>query len=193
MTPDETLDDRYFEDVYNASDDPWNFETSAYEHAKYGRTLAALPRERYARALEVGCSIGVLTRLLAGRADTLLSVDVNDRALGRARERNRDLSHVTLERRRLPEQTPDGPFDLIVLSEVGYYLAAPDLERLLDALTARLTPGGDLLLVHWTPPVPDYPLTGDEVHEAALRRTPAPLTHLHGERHEQYRLDVLRR
>lgn len=191
--PDETLGDRYFEDVYGASDDPWNFETSEYEHAKYARTLAALPRGRYARALEVGCSIGVLTGLLAERADRLLSVDVNDKALARARERNRERANVTFERRRLPDETPDGPFDLIVLSEVGYYLSSSDLERLLDALVERLAPGGDLILVHWTPFVPDYPQTGDQVHEAALRRAPTPLTHLRGERHERYRLDLLRR
>lgn len=191
--PDETLGDRYFEDVYGASDDPWNFETSEYEHAKYARTLAALPRGRYARALEVGCSIGVLTGLLAERVDRLLSVDVNEKALARARERNRGRANVTFARRRLPGETPDGPFDLIVLSEVGYYLGSSDLERLLDALVERLAPGGDLILVHWTPFVPDYPQTGDQVHEAALRRAPAPLTHLHGERHERYRLDLLRR
>ncbi|MPY67344.1 methyltransferase [Deinococcus sp. SDU3-2] len=189
--PDKTLDDGYFEDVYRANADPWNFETSEYEHAKYARTLTALPRERYARALEVGCSIGVLTGLLAGRADALLSVDVSEQALARARERNRGRQGVTFERRRLPEEAPDGPFDLIVLSEVGYYFSTADLEAVLDALTGRLAPGGDLVLVHWTPFVPDYPQTGDAVHEAALRRTPAPLTHRHGERHERYRLDVL--
>ncbi|WP_104992185.1 class I SAM-dependent methyltransferase [Deinococcus sp. NW-56] len=189
--PDETLNDAYFEDVYRANDDPWDFETSAYEHAKYARTLAALPRERYARALEVGCSIGVLTGLLAERVGALLSVDVSEQALARARERNRDRQGVTFERRRLPDETPEGPFDLIVLSEVGYYFSTRDLEAVLDVLTERLTPGGDLILVHWTPFVPDYPQTGDAVHEAALRRTPAPLTHRHGERHERYRLDVL--
>lgn len=189
--PDETLNDAYFEDVYRASDDPWNFETSEYEQAKYARTLAALPRDRYARALEVGCSIGVLTGLLADRADALLSVDVSELALARARERNQNRANVTFERRRLPEGTPDGPFDLIVLSEVGYYFSTRDLEAVLDGLTRRLVPGGDLILVHWTPFVPDYPQTGDAVHEAALRRTPAPLTHRCGERHEHYRLDVL--
>lgn len=189
--PDETLPDAYFEDVYRANADPWNFETSAYEHAKYARTLAALPRERYARALEVGCSIGVLTGLLAERADTLLSVDVNEQALARARERNRDRRNVTFERRRLPAEAPPGPFDLIVLSEVGYYFSTRDLEEVLDVLTGRLAPGGDLILVHWTPFVPDYPQTGDAVHGAALRRTPASLTHRCGERHEHYRLDVL--
>lgn len=189
--PDESLTDAYFEDVYRASPDPWNFETSEYEHAKYARTLAALPRERYARALEVGCSIGVLTGLLSERVGTLLSVDVSERALARARERNRGRENVTFERRRLPDDAPAGPFDLIVLSEVGYYFSTRDLEAVLDRLTAALAPGGDLILVHWTPPVPDYPQTGDAVHEAALRRTPAPLRHRHAERHERYRLDVL--
>jgi SAM-dependent methyltransferase len=191
--PSHTLDDRYFEDVYTANADPWNFEHSPYEQAKYARTIAALPQKHYGRALEVGCSIGVLTGLLADHTDALLSVDVNDLALSRARQRNQNRPNVTFERRRLPEQMPDGPFDLVVLSEVGYYLSAPHFERLLNALVAALAPGGDLILVHWTPVVPDYPQTGDQVHGAALRRTPAPLTHLHGERHEQYRLDVLRR
>lgn len=135
----------------------------------------------------------MLTGLLAERADRLLSVDVSAKALARARERNRERGGVTFERRRLPGETPGGPFDLIVLSEVGYYFSRPDLEEVLDRLTERLAPGGDLILVHWTPFVPDYPQTGDAVHEAALRRTPAPLTHRHGERHEHYRLDVLSR
>ncbi|MDL2345859.1 SAM-dependent methyltransferase [Deinococcus sp. MIMF12] len=191
IPPDESLTDAYFEDVYRASDDPWNFETSEYERAKYARTLAALPRDHYARALEVGCSIGVLTGLLSERAGALLSVDVSERALARARERNRDRANVTFGRRRLPAETPPGPFDLIVLSEVGYYFSTRDLEAVLDRLTAALAPGGDLILVHWTPPVPDYPQTGDAVHGAALRRTPAPLQHRHAERHEHYRLDVL--
>jgi 2-polyprenyl-3-methyl-5-hydroxy-6-metoxy-1,4-benzoquinol methylase len=197
-----TLPDRYFEDVYGASDDPWHFETSAYEAAKYARTLAALPRDHYGRGLEVGCSIGVLTERLAGRVDHLLSVDVNDKALGRARAR---LSagpvgaHVTFARHRLPDDLAQlgGPFDLVVLSEVLYYLSPDDLERALDGLLERLTPGGTVLLVHWTPQVHDYPQTGDAVHAAVLRRVGAGLRHVHAERHgddrEGYRLDVLER
>lgn len=197
-----TLPDRYFEDVYAASDDPWQFETSPYEAAKYARTLAALPRDHYGRALEVGCSIGVLTARLAVRADALLSVDVNEKALGRARARlaaQPEGARVTFARRRLPEDLAalGGPFDLVVLSEVLYYLSPEDLERTLDGLLERLAPGGTLLLVHWTPHVHDYPQTGDAVHEAALRRVGAGLRHVHAERHgdgrQGYRLDVLER
>jgi len=64
----------YFDALYAASPDPWAFETSAYERAKYAATLDALPARRYRRALEVGCSIGVLTRQLADRCDIKISI-----------------------------------------------------------------------------------------------------------------------
>ena len=65
---DTTLPLAHFEDLYRRSADPWGFASSGYEAAKYAATLAALPRDRYARGLEVGCSIGVFTAALAGRS-----------------------------------------------------------------------------------------------------------------------------
>ncbi|MFK7602003.1 class I SAM-dependent DNA methyltransferase [Deinococcus sp. SM5_A1] len=192
-----TLPEDYFEDVYRAREDPWDFASSPYEAAKYARTLAALPLGRYARGLEVGCSIGVLSGLLAARVDRLWAVDLNEQALTRARARNAAHSNIVFERRRLPTDLPDGPFDLIVLSEVLYYLSPEDLETALDEILARLSSGGTLLLVHWTPQVHDYPQTGDAVHAATLARVGHGLQHLHAERHgdgqQGYRLDVFTR
>ena len=101
-----------FDRLYAERPDPWDFETSAYEHAKYDATLAALGDRRYATGLEVGCSIGVLTERLAARCAHLLAVDVAEAALARARER---APEVTFERRELPAEFPAGPFELIVL------------------------------------------------------------------------------
>ncbi|WBA41674.1 class I SAM-dependent DNA methyltransferase [Hymenobacter canadensis] len=190
-----TLPPDYFEAVYRANTDPWNFETSPYEHAKYADTLAALPPERhYASGFEVGCSLGVLTEMLAPRCRHLLSIDVAEAPLVRARQRCAHLPQVEFQRLTLPDDFPtDRRFDLMVLSEVGYYWAMPDLERVATALLSALQPGGHLLLVHWTPPVHDYPLTGDEVHDFFLSQagSGAPLTHVHGHRAAQYRLDLL--
>ncbi len=58
----QTLEPAYFDGIYAASGDPWRFASSAYELSKYALTLEALPRERYSHALEIGCSIGVLTQ-----------------------------------------------------------------------------------------------------------------------------------
>ena len=68
-----------------------------------------------------------------------------------------------------------------------------DLARAADLLIEALNPGGQLLLVHWTPPVHDYPLTGDEVHQFFLEKagTGGLLRHLDSQRHETYQLDLL--
>ena len=95
MASDETLKPTYFDGVYAASADPWHFETSEYERAKYAATLAALPNRRYSRAFEIGCSIGVLTELLAPRCDALLAVDVSNAVLQSARQRLERLNHIS--------------------------------------------------------------------------------------------------
>lgn len=190
-----TLGPGYFDDVYRANADPWNFETSPYEHAKYADTLAALPAPHYARAFEIGCSLGVLTARLAPRCGHLLSVDVSEAALVRARQHCAGLPQVELRRLVVPEEFPDGQFELILVSEVGYYWDLPTLRRAADLIVRALPPGGQLLLVHWTPEVHDYPLTGDEVHAHFLDLCGenGPLRHLHGHRMEKYRLDLLAR
>jgi alkylation response protein AidB-like acyl-CoA dehydrogenase/protein-L-isoaspartate O-methyltransferase len=187
----ETLPPRYFERIYSKKQDPWDFETSDYEAGKYCITLAALPRERYENAVEVGCSIGVLTQQLAGRADRLLGLDVSDRALDRARERLADEPHVDFACMQVPHALPNDTFDLIVVSEVAYYWTRKDLEHAADELAARHEPGGHLVLVHLTEYVPDYPQTGDQVHDYWTSR---PEWHtVHHARHHRFRIDILER
>lgn len=183
-----SLGAEYFEGVYATSRDPWRFETSAYEREKYQATIAALGSRRFYNGFEIGCSIGVLTAMLADRCEKLLSVDINEDALAAARLRCAPRANVTFARMVLPEQFPSGSFDLIVLSEVGYYWSKADLQTSIDkiAVAAR---GGIVQLVHYLPKVQDYPQTGDDVHEAFLadRR----FKRLSGFRAERYRLDVL--
>jgi predicted TPR repeat methyltransferase len=188
----DTLPAAYFDAIYAAHADPWNFAASDYEAAKYAATLAALPQPHYHQAFEIGCSIGVLTQRLAARCDQLLAVDVAQQALQRAQQRCSALPQVRFERMQLPHELPQQSFDLIVLSEVGYYLSAGDLSVLKSALYARLNHGADLILVHWTPYVEDYPLTGDEVHELFLQPL-AGLNHLSGSRSDRYRIDCWRK
>jgi SAM-dependent methyltransferase len=187
----ESLGASYFAQIYQRNLDPWNFETSHYEREKYLASLAALPLERYRRAFEVGGSIGVLTRMLADRCDRLLSIDVSSLAQGRAQVRCADQSQVEFQIMQFPGETPNQTFDLIVLSEVGYYLSEKDLLIARAWIVNALRPGGHLLLVHWTPLVEEYPLTGDEVHDLFLAITPAPLTCVFSSRKTHYRIDVL--
>ena len=183
-----TLSSDFFDATYDRHDDPWGYTDRWYEERKRNLTLAALPDARYGRVLEVGCSLGVLTAQLAQRADDLLAVDVSGAAVERARERTASLPQVRVERADITEAIPAGPFDLVVLSEVGYYLSRPTLVRVLADLRARLAPGGTLLACHWRHPVAAYPLSGDEVHRV-LRRT-TDLTLLAEHRETDLLLDV---
>ena len=192
MTGPASLPQSYFDELYGRDADPWGFETSAYERDKYADTVAALPRPRYGRVLEVGCSIGVLTALLAERADHLLATDVAEAALAVARRRLEGARNVGFSRAAFPDEAPEGPFDLIVLSEVLYYLSAADLRRAADVTLTRLAPGGEVLLVHWLGETPDYPLTGDEAADGFLAAAGPPLTTVRRERRARYRLELMR-
>lgn len=179
-----SLSPDYFDRLYATDPDPWRFTTRWYERRKYALTVAALPAELYDRGLELGCSVGVLTAALAARCATLVAVDASTAALSAARPRVP--ASVRLMQAAVPGEWPAGSYDLVVLSEVGYYLDAADLERLLHLIEDSLAPGGTVLACHWRHPVSDYPQTGDEVH-AALARWPR----LSRIEEEDFLLDVL--
>lgn len=184
----EGLHGDYFDETYSRHDDPWGFETRWYEARKRAVTLASLPAERYSRVLEIGCSIGVLTDALADRSDDLLAVDVSQAAVDRAQARVGGRARV--ERADILTEFPAGEWDLVLLSEVGYYFSRPELERVLDAIERGLADGGTLLACHWRHPVADYPLGGDEVH-ARLRARGIPVVVTHIE--EDFVLEVFAR
>jgi SAM-dependent methyltransferase len=170
LTAPATLPGEYFDAMYEAASDPWGFEDRWYEQRKYAISLAQLPGRRYRNAFEPGCSIGVLTAMLAGRCDRLLSCDVAAAAVRAAARRARDLPQVRVERRQLPRQWPAGRFDLIVFSEILYYFGDDDLDQVIQHAVRALQPGGTLLAVHWRHPVADYPRSGDDVHQALAAR-----------------------
>ncbi|OLR92968.1 SAM-dependent methyltransferase [Actinokineospora bangkokensis] len=177
----------HFHALYATDPDPWGFRTRWYEQRKYAATLAALTRPRYRRAFEPGCSVGVLTAALAARCDEVVAWDVDPTA--RAAAAAECPPHVRVAAGAVPGQWPEGEFDLLVVSEVAYYLDRDDLDALIDRAVGCLADDGDLVLAHWRHRTPDCPLTGDDVHAAFTGRTG-----LHGQvSHVEpdFRLDVL--
>jgi cyclopropane fatty-acyl-phospholipid synthase-like methyltransferase len=180
----------YFEAIYDRDLDPWRFATSEYERRKYDRTLAAIGDRPIGRAWEVGCSIGVFTRRLAARCGAVLAVDVAEAALREAGARCAGLPNVTFRRQHVPQEWPEGKFDLIVFSEMLYYLSPADIARTARRATAGLAPQGRIVLVHWTGST-NYPCSGDEAAETFCTAASPELAVRLTERHKRYRIDVL--
>ncbi len=187
MTPENTSASSFFEEKYKCDPDPWQFASDPVELARYHAIVAALGHRRYRSAFEPGCSVGVLTERLAAFCDTLEAIDFSQTALERARERCAGLPHVTLRCLSLPQRMPVTGFDLLVLSEIGYYFHEPDWQRLSSELIDGAEPGTTILASHWLGHSADHRMSGDAVH-AILRAN--PLLHLeHAERHPTFRLD----
>jgi LmbE family N-acetylglucosaminyl deacetylase/SAM-dependent methyltransferase len=154
----------YFDDLYEQAVDPWGLSTRFYERRKREIVLASLPRSRFVRAFEPGCATGELTVRLAQRCAEVVAWDGADAAIRQAAARCDALPNVTFEQRRIPADWPAGRFDLIVLSEVGYYCA--DLQQLTRRIAVALTDRGVLAACHWRRAAVDHPHTAEQVHDA---------------------------
>jgi SAM-dependent methyltransferase len=179
----------HFEQMYAASPDPWDLAGRWYDRRKYQLTVASLPSPMYRRAFEPACSVGVLTELLAVRCESLLSTDLSRGAVDATRRRVQDQPHVSVEQQRIPAEWPTGRFDLIVLSEVGYYLSPEDFEQVVGHTVDSLEPDGVVVAVHWRHQIPGCPTAGDEVHRALRRHSGLEVLASHEE--ADFRLDVL--
>ncbi|PJM98012.1 SAM-dependent methyltransferase [Streptomyces sp. CB01201] len=155
--------------MYRHTADPWHLAERWYERRKYDLTVAALPQEHYRRAFEPACSVGELTRRLATRCDTVLACDRVADAVSTAQQRTSEFPQVTVQQMTIPEQWPEGTFDLIVLSELLYYLDAATLNSVLEHTVTALEPGGTLATVHWNHPVDEHLSTGSGIAETLAR------------------------
>ena len=180
-----------FEALYRREPDPWGYETSAYEQAKYDATLAACGPGPFAHALELGASIGVLSARLAPRCRRLDTIDGAPSAVAVAQTRLGALSQVDVRLGTIPDELPAGPWDLVLASEILYYLAPAALDGTLAAIGAGTRPGARIVAVHWRTPGPERPFTADEVHRRL--RAAAWARPLDDASTEDYLLDVVAR
>lgn len=162
------MDDRQarFEQLYGEADDPYRLRTRWYEARKRAILLAALPCARYAHAFEPACGIGELTYALAPRCDQLLAGDFSSHALRVAAERNRKFAHVQIEKQHLPQDWPHPAkgFDLIVVSEVGYFLDVDAMETMARCCGETLGAQGTLVACDWRPAFEGRTLSAEQVH-----------------------------
>jgi SAM-dependent methyltransferase len=176
-----------FERLYQQSPDPWGYRTSVYEREKYQATLAALPQRSHGLCLELGCSIGVFTGLLAARCEHVVAIDFSLGALRLAGQHLREVRNVDLLRASFPEETPPGSWELIVCSEILYYLQEPALTEAVAWIKTQLAYGASIVAVSWRGVGREEPLLGDAVHDQLARELAD--WHTLDARQDGYRLD----
>ena len=180
----ESYSESYFDTLYRGNTDPWQYQTRWYEKRKRDMCLAVLPQSQYKHGIELGCGNGVLSELLARRCQALVSLDGNHQAVQLAKARLAELSHVKviqgvipvklftlkaglLEAYSLARDTPvmAAPFDLIVISEILYYLSPTDIDIVIAWIQQNLAIGGTLLCCHWRYAIEGFAMTGETVHK----------------------------
>jgi len=154
----------FFDAAYARRDDPWRLGSRWYEERKRDLTMAILPERRYTAGLEIGCSVGLLTARLAERCDQLTATDVAAAAVEQAGARVGSDAGVRVLRHDIRTGVPDGSFDLVVLSEVCYYLSRSELTRLADGLRDHLSTDAVVVACHWRHPVAEHTMRGDDAH-----------------------------
>lgn len=160
---------QHFEKMYQDHSDPWRVASDWYERRKRALLLASLPNERYQYGFEPGCGNGETTVLLLERCDRLCAVDFSDKAvqLTGTRIQGEGRNRLDLRSMPLPSCWPDVPasgFDLIVVSELAYYLDDKALAHFNRQCLASLSAGGHLAMCHWQ-------------HDAHDRQQPTQLLH----------------
>ena len=184
----EGFDRAYFSSMYRDIDDPWGLSGHYYERRKRSVVMASLPRERFRRAFEPGCATGELTGLLAQRCDHLVASDFVPEALIAARQRLAHDRHVEVADMTVPNQWPEGTFDLILISELAYYLDDAALTKLAEKVATSLEKDGVLVACHWKHAIEGARHNAHAVHE----RLTVTTNLIHTVRHEEtdFLLDV---
>lgn len=185
-----------FDALYSRTPDPWGLRTTWYERRKLDVLMACLPRERYRHALDLGCGEGEAARRLADRCDAVRAVDGSATAIARCKEwaSRAGATHVTAEVLQLPGEWPAGmdvAADLVVVSEVAYYLDDSNLDLFLERCAASLAPGGDWVMCHFKDAFDDSLQQVGHIH--GLVDAGGQVVRLAAHDDERFRLDVWRK
>ena len=142
-----------FERLYVENRDPWDYQESAYEQAKYRRALACLLNwcKQSDSALEIGCSIGVFSKLLAPHFEHVTSVDVSREVLRLAAKYTRPEKNIRFVGGNLRTLDLGRTYDVITCAEVLYYIAGKDIPRTCRSLERHLSANGIVLVASLVP------------------------------------------
>jgi LmbE family N-acetylglucosaminyl deacetylase len=181
----------HFEHMFERSSDPWSYDSVAYEADRFNRTIATLGGRQFEKALELGCANGALTARLIEHCASLLATDVSQAALDAARARLAGSAKVSFVQGSLPDEVPNGSFDLIILSDMLYYLGLAGVATLMTKVAKRARPDCRIVMTNYLGDT-ECALTGEMAAEIALAHLPG-WHRVFADRTDRLRIDVMER
>lgn len=137
----------YFEIKYSKRD-PYLTTSNNREIEKLEITFNSIKGHNYKHILDIGCGEGYLIEKLLPIADMVTIIDISRLSINRARNRIGKRENIKFIREDILRFDTQERFDLIICSEVLFYLQVPDIISLANKIVKWLLPGGHLLLVH---------------------------------------------
>jgi 2-polyprenyl-3-methyl-5-hydroxy-6-metoxy-1,4-benzoquinol methylase len=138
-----------FEHKYRRHGDYFGYRTKPYEALKYARTLELMRawRPSSESALEIGCSVGVFTAMIAPEFSHIVAVDIASEALCLAAEATGHMPHVSYIQSDLISLNAGRTFGVIFCAEVLYYIPHKQGPEVCQALDRHLAPDGVIIEV----------------------------------------------
>lgn len=129
--------------------DPFNYEHSEYERLRFNALLETIKRLNFEKVLEAGCAEGHFTARLVHCAKEVTALDISPVALERVQKRAPEAHFIKADLLRWKPPLKER-YDLIVLSDVLYYLERPlvqlEFESLFGRIASWLTETGHIIL-----------------------------------------------
>jgi SAM-dependent methyltransferase len=158
-----------FENLFQSNPDPWDYESSPFEAHKRSVLLKHIGLSPRGRVLELACANGVTTQALMNVGLRVTALDGSQTAITQAQARLGKISRLQLLHANLPEGMPKERFDLIVVSEIVYYLGSIAARRLAASVADRVAPGGRVVVLHHHLNFPDASVNPEHAHRYFVR------------------------
>ena len=181
----------HFDALFTKAPDPWGYDHEPYEADRFRRTVNALDGRFYVDALEMGCANGALTAQLAPHCAQLIAIDASARALELAKQRLARFQNVRFAKAALPDDLPNGTFDLIVASDFLYYLGFEGVVTLMRHVDECATADCRLVMANYLGRT-ECALNGEMAAEIVLAHLPS-WERVGGDRTDRLRIDVMER
>jgi 2-polyprenyl-3-methyl-5-hydroxy-6-metoxy-1,4-benzoquinol methylase len=136
-----------FNRFYWLDGDPFGAKNAKYELSKQDRLLDLISKREKYNALDVGCGNGFFSRRIAEHCEHLHGIDFSSQAIRLAQANCEEHLNISLAEQDIRSFQTSSSFDLIICSEVLYYLQGTELDDVVRNLHSISAPGAWLGLV----------------------------------------------